>query len=71
VFGNKRASVKLEGLHTYDVKSLFVFDVAHMPEADCGSWPALWTTGRGPDDVAKWPKHGEIGSWLLFPRHGC
>jgi hypothetical protein len=62
VIGDKRASVKLEGVHTYDAKSLFVFDVAHMPEADCGSWPALWTMGRRLDGQAQWPKHGEIGS---------
>jgi hypothetical protein len=57
----KRASVKLEGIHTYDANSLFVFDVFHMPEADCGSWPALWTMGRQPDNTVRWPNSGEIG----------
>jgi hypothetical protein len=57
----KRPSVQLRGKPTYDAKSLFVFDVAHMPEAGCGVWPALWTHGKTPDGRLRWPYHGEIG----------
>jgi hypothetical protein len=68
IIGGKRASVKLEGTSTYDAPALFVFDLVHMPAADCGVWPALWTLGRNSDGRVNWPFDGEIGllSFILL-----
>lgn len=53
-----RASVRLESKRTY-TKGLFVADIAHMPVAACGTWPAFWTVGLG-NRVNTWPSWGEV-----------
>ncbi|KAF1813330.1 hypothetical protein P152DRAFT_315084 [Eremomyces bilateralis CBS 781.70] len=49
-----RKSIRVQGIKTID-EGLVIVDVAHMPGAACGTWPALWTMGEG-----EWPKNGEI-----------
>ncbi|OJD32547.1 endo-beta-glucanase [Diplodia corticola] len=49
-----RASVRLESKQAW-THGLFVFDIAHMPGATCGIWPALWSLGAG-----AWPAGGEV-----------
>ncbi|OMP84383.1 putative endo-1,3(4)-beta-glucanase [Diplodia seriata] len=49
-----RPSVRLESKQTW-THGLFIFDIAHMPGAACGIWPALWTLGAG-----EWPAGGEV-----------
>jgi hypothetical protein len=48
-----RASTRLSSNAVY-THGLFIADIAHMPSATCGVWPAFWTFG--PD----WPSNGEI-----------
>jgi hypothetical protein len=48
-----RASVRLTSNKAY-THGLFIADIAHMPSATCGVWPAFWTFGPG------WPNSGEI-----------
>lgn len=48
-----RQSVRLESKKTW-TQGLFLADIAHMPAAACGSWPAFWTFG------ANWPHQGEV-----------
>ncbi|PVI07739.1 glycoside hydrolase family 16 protein, partial [Periconia macrospinosa] len=55
-----RASVRLESKKTFN-QGLLVADIRHMPDSICGSWPAFWMLGVGPqNDSASWPKFGEI-----------
>lgn len=56
--GQGRPAVRLISSNAY-THGLFVFDVAHMPTG-CGTWPAYWLLGNGPDP---WPKYGEIGEY--------
>ncbi|KAJ5083867.1 hypothetical protein NUU61_008446 [Penicillium alfredii] len=51
--GKGRDSVRIGSKKYYD-KSLVVADIAHMPGAACGSWPAFWSVGK------EWPGDGEI-----------
>lgn len=48
-----RASVRLTSNKAY-THGLFIADIAHMPSATCGVWPAFWTFGPN------WPGSGEI-----------
>jgi hypothetical protein len=52
-----RPSLKLVSKESW-TRGLFVLDLEHMPANVCGSWPAFWSLGNGPDGV--WPKYGEI-----------
>ncbi|EAU81589.2 mixed-linked glucanase [Coprinopsis cinerea okayama7 len=47
-----RDSVRIRSVEQFTTH-VAVFDIAHMP-VGCGTWPALWTVGRG------WPNGGEI-----------
>lgn len=51
--GPGRKSVRI-GTKKYYGESLIIADIAHMPGAACGSWPAFWSTGQN------WPEDGEI-----------
>lgn len=51
--GPGRDSVRI-GTKKYYGESLIVADIAHMPGAACGTWPAFWSTGQN------WPGDGEI-----------
>jgi hypothetical protein len=48
-----RASVRLESAKQY-TQGLFIADIQHMPNSQCGVWPAFWTFG------SNWPSSGEI-----------
>jgi len=50
---NGRQAVRLESKLGYGY-GMFILDLAHMPGAACGSWPAYWTVGDN------WPNNGEI-----------
>lgn len=58
--GQGRPALRLVSSNAY-THGLFVFDVAHMPTG-CGTWPAYWLLGNGPEP---WPKYGEIGKRSL------
>ncbi|EKG19108.1 Glycoside hydrolase family 16 [Macrophomina phaseolina MS6] len=49
-----RPSIRLESKRSW-THGLFLADIAHMPGAACGVWPAFWTLGSG-----AWPYNGEI-----------
>lgn len=53
--GVGRGSVRIESRDTW-TKGLFVADIEHLPERQCGIWPAWWTLGTTKD----WPQGGEI-----------
>jgi hypothetical protein len=48
-----RQSVRLSSNTAWN-KGIFAVDIAHMPAADCGVWPAFWMFGPN------WPNSGEI-----------
>ncbi|KAF4548275.1 Endo-1,3(4)-beta-glucanase-like protein 2 [Elsinoe fawcettii] len=50
---NGRMSVRLTSYAKYNVGSLMILDLKHMP-VGCGTWPAYWTVGPN------WPAGGEI-----------
>ncbi|KAF2224318.1 concanavalin A-like lectin/glucanase domain-containing protein [Elsinoe ampelina] len=50
---NGRMSVRLTSNAKYNVGSLLILDIKHMP-VGCGTWPAYWTVGPN------WPNGGEI-----------
>ncbi|PNS17978.1 hypothetical protein CAC42_3937 [Sphaceloma murrayae] len=50
---NGRQSVRLTSYAKYNVGSLMILDLKHMP-VGCGTWPAYWTVGPN------WPAGGEI-----------
>lgn len=54
--GQGRPAVRVISDSTYD-HGLFIADVKHMPWG-CGTWPAYWLLGQGPQS---WPAYGEIG----------
>ena len=47
-------SVRIESRQLFEVGSLFVVDLDHVP-VGCGTWPAFWLNGNG-----SWPATGEI-----------
>lgn len=49
-----RASVRLESYQQW-THGLFIADLAHMPATACGTWPAMWILGGGPNP---WPAYG-------------
>ncbi|KZV99653.1 hypothetical protein EXIGLDRAFT_724659 [Exidia glandulosa HHB12029] len=49
----KRDAVRITTQDTYNLGTLWIFDVYHIPWG-CGVWPSIWT--MGPD----WPQGGEI-----------
>ncbi|THH29250.1 hypothetical protein EUX98_g4946 [Antrodiella citrinella] len=51
--GENRNSIRIESTDFYDVGSLWIVDMVHMPFG-CSVWPAFWT--KGP----LWPNDGEI-----------
>lgn len=51
---NLRNSMKLSSSETFNVGTMMIFDIVHMPTG-CGTWPALWLLGGG-----TWPAGGEI-----------
>lgn len=57
--GPGRPSVRLVSNNAY-THGLFIFDASHMPTG-CGTWPAYWLLGNGPEP---WPKYGEIGEFF-------
>ncbi|TVY25906.1 Endo-1,3(4)-beta-glucanase [Lachnellula hyalina] len=48
-----RESVRVTSNKAY-THGLFVADLAHAPDSECGVWPAFWTVGPN------WPASGEI-----------
>ncbi|KIJ57282.1 glycoside hydrolase family 16 protein [Sphaerobolus stellatus SS14] len=52
-FNFKRDTVRITSTDVYDLGSLWIFDVAHLPWG-CSVWPAIWTKGMN------WPEGGEI-----------
>lgn len=42
--GRGRNSIRIESKKVYN-HGLFIIDLAHMPEAQCGVWPAYWLKG--------------------------
>ena len=55
-----RNAIRVSSQQTFQ-HALMVADIAHMPTG-CGTWPALWMLGQGPDPStpAVWPAAGEI-----------
>lgn len=51
--GQNRSSVRITTRDTYDVGSLWIIDLSHMPFG-CSVWPAFWSFGPN------WPEDGEI-----------
>ncbi|KAF5389511.1 hypothetical protein D9757_004195 [Collybiopsis confluens] len=51
--GPGRNSVRLMSNKQYELGTVLVANLNHMPEG-CGTWPAFWTVG------ANWPNNGEI-----------
>ncbi|KAE9552024.1 hypothetical protein FO519_004787 [Halicephalobus sp. NKZ332] len=51
--GRGRNSIRISSKAAY-THGLFILDLDHMPDNQCGTWPAFWTVG--PD----WPNNGEI-----------
>lgn len=37
-----RKSIRLESLYTFD-RGILIADFAHVPNSECGTWPAYWT----------------------------
>ena len=56
IFDKGRPSVRLTSKGVFN-HGLFIFDIAHMPNATCGTWPAIWAVGQ---DLSTWPNGGEI-----------
>ncbi|CAI6339011.1 unnamed protein product [Periconia digitata] len=55
-----RASVRLESKQTWN-QGLLIADINHMPDSTCGTWPAFWLLGVGPEkNSSSWPNFGEI-----------
>jgi hypothetical protein len=54
------SQVRLESKEKFDLGSVWLIDVAHLPTG-CSVWPAIWTVGDN------WPVNGEIG--VYEPRH--
>jgi hypothetical protein len=50
---NGRGSVRVSSNTAY-THGVFIADIAHMPAAICGTWPAFWLVGPS------WPANGEI-----------
>jgi len=66
-----RLSIRLTSVDSW-THGLFILDLAHMPENQCGAWPAFWTLGSG-----TWPENGKTLDnvvsildmlWLTFSR---
>ncbi|KZP14965.1 glycoside hydrolase family 16 protein [Athelia psychrophila] len=52
-FNEKRNTVRITSQDTYDLGSLWMIDLLHIPYG-CSVWPAFWTFGPN------WPEDGEI-----------
>ncbi|KAF7969434.1 hypothetical protein HWV62_27323 [Athelia sp. TMB] len=52
-FNQKRNTVRITSQATYDIGSLWMIDLLHIPYG-CSVWPAFWTFGPN------WPEDGEI-----------
>lgn len=48
-----RDSVRVSSKKSYQ-HALIVADIAHMPNSQCGTWPAFWMVGDS------WPNDGEL-----------
>lgn len=53
LWNEKRNTVRITTQSAYDLGSVWIADVLHMPYG-CSVWPALWTMGT------EWPYNGEI-----------
>lgn len=51
--GQNRSTVRITTQDTYDVGSLWIIDLSHIPFG-CSVWPAFWSFGPN------WPEDGEI-----------
>ena len=51
--GRGRNSVRISSKNVY-THGLFVLNLDHMPDPQCGTWPAFWSFGPN------WPNSGEI-----------
>ncbi|KAF8999294.1 hypothetical protein BDQ17DRAFT_1246751 [Cyathus striatus] len=56
----KRNSVKITTTASYDVGSVWVADLFHVPYG-CGLWPAMWSWA--PQVGLNWPEGGEIDTF--------
>ncbi|KIP06881.1 glycoside hydrolase family 16 protein [Phlebiopsis gigantea 11061_1 CR5-6] len=53
VWDNPRNSVRITTNDFFEIGTIFVIDVVHIPFG-CSVWPSIWTTGQ------PWPENGEI-----------
>ena len=51
--GRGRNSIRVSSKAVYN-HGLFILDMDHIPDNQCGTWPAFWTFGPN------WPNSGEI-----------
>lgn len=51
--GQNRSTVRITSQDTYDIGSVWIIDLSHIPFG-CSVWPAFWTFGPN------WPQDGEI-----------
>ena len=51
--GRGRNSIRISSKNVY-THGLFILNVNHMPDPQCGTWPAFWSFGPN------WPNSGEI-----------
>jgi len=52
-FGDKRDSIRITSQDGYNIGTLWIFDIVHLPYG-CSVWPAIWSFGPN------WPFGGEI-----------
>lgn len=56
LYPNKRDSVRIQTSEAYDIGSVWIYDLLHVPSG-CSVWGAAWS------QAAVWPQGGEIDTW--------